>query len=288
MNPFIKDHARPLVGSAGLHLLALGAAIFAAWWTVAPKFTQPVAIEAYIATRPSPKPAAAPPTPAPPTAEPAPEPAPEPARAPVAEPPPPAPVPDTRAQERAAATVRERHEEAVRAADGKRQADALAAREHAEAEEAKRDAKRRAETAETQRKADEAKRRAAAAADAQRRADAAQLAVRESDLARQLAQEEHREGAARSGLLEQYITEIQARIERAWNRPPSAKAGLTCTVFVSQVPGGTVTNVRLGDCNGDAAVQQSIILAVHRASPLPMPADPSLFERNLRLVFAPQ
>ena len=284
MNPFIKDHARPLVGSAGLHLLALGAAIFAAWWTVAPKFTQPVAIEAYIATRPSPKPAAAPPTPAPPTAEPAPEPA----RAPVAEPPPPAPVPDTRAQERAAATVRERHEEAVRAADGKRQADALAAREHAEAEEAKRDAKRRAETAETQRKADEAKRRAAAAADAQRRADAAQLAVRESDLARQLAQEEHREGAARSGLLEQYITEIQARIERAWNRPPSAKAGLTCTVFVSQVPGGTVTNVRLGDCNGDAAVQQSIILAVHRASPLPMPADPSLFERNLRLVFAPQ
>jgi colicin import membrane protein len=58
-------------------------------------------------------------------------------------------------------------------------------------------------------------------------------------------------------------------------------------VYVTQVPGGTVTNVKIGACNGDAAVQQSITLAVYRASPLPAPPDPSLFERNLQLEFAP-
>jgi len=34
-------------------------------------------------------------------------------------------------------------------------------------------------------------------------------------------------------------------------------------------------------------VQQSIQRAVNNASPLPPPPDPSLFERNLRLVFEP-
>ena len=96
-----------------------------------------------------------------------------------------------------------------------------------------------------------------------------------------------RAGAVNAGLLARYIADLQARIERAWNRPPTARPGLSCTVLVSQVPGGTVTNVRIDKCNGDAAVQQSITNAVYRASPLPAPPDPSLFERNLTLVFAP-
>ena len=282
MNPFIKDHAGPLIGSATLHLIIAAAAIVATLWSVAPHLTPPAAIEAYIAARPAPRPAAPPPAPAAPAAEPAPAPVVEPA---------PGPVPDPRIAERAAAAVRAEHEAEVRLADAKREAVIAAQHRAAEADEAKREAqretKRRAAAAETQRRTEEAKRKADAAAEAQRRAEAAERTARESDLAKQLAQEEHRDGAARSGLLDRYITEIQARIERAWNRPPTARPGLSCTVFVSQVPGGTVTNVRLGDCNGDAAVQQSITLAVYRASPLPMPSDPSLFERNLRLIFEP-
>ena len=278
MNPFLKDHAGPLVGSATLHLIIGAAAIAATLWTVAPHLTPPAAIEAYIAARPAPRPAAPPPAPPAPAAEPTP--------APVVEPTP-APVPDPTIAESAAAEVRAAHEAQVRLADAKREAVIAAQHRDQEAEEAKREAKRRAAAAETQRKAEEAKRKSDAAAEAQRRAEAAERAVRVSDLDRALAQEEHREGAARSGLLDKYITEIQARIERAWNRPPTARPGLSCTVFVSQVPGGTVTSVRLGDCNGDAAVQQSITLAVYRASPLPMPPDPALFERNLRLIFEP-
>jgi len=78
-----------------------------------------------------------------------------------------------------------------------------------------------------------------------------------------------------------------AAIERNWNRPPSARAGLECTLHVSQAPGGTVIDVRVGDCNGDQAVRESITNAVFRASPLPPPPDARAFERRLEIVFKP-
>ena len=58
-------------------------------------------------------------------------------------------------------------------------------------------------------------------------------------------------------------------------------------VYVTQVPGGVVANVRVGSCNGDQAVRESIESAVYRASPLPPPPDPALFERNLEIRFKP-
>ena len=112
-------------------------------------------------------------------------------------------------------------------------------------------------------------------------------AAREKELSRQLAAEDHRQSAETAGLLGRYVGELQARVERAWIRPPTAVHGLHCVVRVSQVPGGVVTNVKIADCNADSAVQQSITLAVYRASPLPAPPDASLFERNLTLIFAP-
>jgi colicin import membrane protein len=60
-------------------------------------------------------------------------------------------------------------------------------------------------------------------------------------------------------------------------------------VLVSQVPGGEVTSVRVDSCSiNDAALRQSVEDAVYRASPLPEPPDPAIFQRNLRLEFAPQ
>jgi hypothetical protein len=48
-----------------------------------------------------------------------------------------------------------------------------------------------------------------------------------------------------------------------------------------------VTNVTIGDCNGDEAVRQSVINAVYRSSPLPPPRDARAFERRLVIVFKP-
>jgi outer membrane biosynthesis protein TonB len=251
VNPFLRAHALPLVSSTLLHALALALVVSTAWLTVTPKITPPAAIDAYIA-----HPAARPPPPEPLAARPDPVELPAPQLPePVA--PPPLVDPKEVARTQAAELMRVQREA--------KQQQQLAAK----------------------RAAANAQKREAAAADKARKADASQRAARESDLKSQLDAEEHRLGAENAGLLGRYISELQARIERAWNRPPSAHTGLSCIVNVTQVPGGTVTDVKLGGCNGDSAVQQSIVLAVYRASPLPAPPDPSLFDRHLRLEFVP-
>lgn len=117
--------------------------------------------------------------------------------------------------------------------------------------------------------------------------DARDKAARETELKNQMAEEEGRQRAENAGLLSQYAALIQQHIVRNWNRPPSARPGLECEVKVAQTPTGTVLSAQVTRCNGDTAVQASIEAAVLRASPLPPPPDPSLFERNLTLIFRP-
>ena len=113
-------------------------------------------------------------------------------------------------------------------------------------------------------------------------------AANEAELRARMAAEERQLAAQNSGLLAQYQAQIRSRIERAWIRPPNARTGLNCEVRITQVPGGEVVGVRVGNCNGDESVRQSIEAAAYRASPLPLPADPNLFDRNLLVTFKPQ
>jgi colicin import membrane protein len=107
-------------------------------------------------------------------------------------------------------------------------------------------------------------------------------------LRRQLADEEHVSAVEASPARAQYIARLASRIQNAWIKPPSARAGLDCIVNITQIPGGEVTSAHVSQCNGDAAARQSIENAVYRASPLPAPPDPALFERNLVIHFHPE
>jgi colicin import membrane protein len=122
---------------------------------------------------------------------------------------------------------------------------------------------------------------------AQREADEKSKAEREAELKSSLAAEEHSMAVRQSGALASWQAQITARIQHAWLRPPSARPGITCVMTVTQVPGGAVVNVRIESCNGDQAVRESIEAAAYRASPLPPPPDPSLFERVLEITFRP-
>jgi colicin import membrane protein len=186
-------------------------------------------------------------------------------------------------RDRAEQARREREEEQQRLEDLKQQ------RESEEKLAQEREQQRQQEEQEAKRKADEVKRQqqAKAAADKKRKELEAQRKASEAELKQRLAEEERRSAAEDSGQLAQYVAQIQARIQRAWIRPPSAREGLRCIVNVTQVPGGEVVGVKIGECNGDEAVRQSIEAAVYRASPLPEPSDPALFERNLKLEFKP-
>ena len=126
-----------------------------------------------------------------------------------------------------------------------------------------------------------------AAAQREAQAQTADESAAVADLRRGLAAEEHADSVRSSGALASWQAAIAAKITRAWLRPPTARAGIDCMLNVTQVPGGEVTEVSIGECNGDQAVRESIEAAVYRASPLPAPPDPSLFDRNLKIRFTP-
>ncbi len=284
------DRVLPVLLAILIHAAIVGALVWGWWQYRAPTpAPQTLAIEATVVHEAQPS-APAPPAPPAPT------------------PPPPDPQAEQRAAEQKAEEQRQQAEkeaaakaEAEAQAEAQAQADAKAtaaakvkeadAKAKAEAEEAAAAAKAKAD-AEAKAKAQAA---AAAKADADRKAQ--QLAQqqkteqereqREADLRAQLKAEEHLDQARSNGALAQYQAMIAARIERAWIRPPSAHAGINCQVRITQVPGGAVTAVQVGSCNGDDAVRQSISDAAYRASPLPAPPDPALFDRDVVVTFAP-
>jgi len=178
------------------------------------------------------------------------------------------------------------------------QAETAAALEREAAEQAQREL-RAEQQAGREREQREEHERAAAAAKQQAEEAAARKAKlaarvtaqdksrREAELRAQLAAEERVNAARGSAAEAAWLALIRDHVTRAWIRPPSARAGVNCEVHVTQVPGGVVTGVQIGSCNGDAAVRESIEAAVYRASPLPTPSDPDLFDRNLKFSFHP-
>ena len=289
MPGFVRQHLRPLAGAAGLRLLLFALIVATAWRWSSTRPPVPVAIEGVaIDERSLPKDLAGPrPAPAAPVT---PAPKPEPVE-PV--PTTPAAPPDDTAERQRAAEAqaeRERTAEAAReqAALEARQAEEAASERARQQKLAAEEAARKAAEADAQRRKTAEAERRKAEEDATRRKEAAEQQARETELQRRLAAEEEAAAAvAASGVVDQYRAELEQAIERSWIRPPSAQPGLVCTLHVTQAPGGTVLDVRLGSCNGDAAVRESITNAVFRASPLPAPADPRAFARSLEIVFQP-
>jgi colicin import membrane protein len=235
------------------------------------------------------KPLREPPPPAPepavqPSVQPAPEPEPEPE---------PAPKPDTSAAQAAEAEAKAEAAAAREAAlERERAAEAQARERDAQAAQRKADEQRKAEE---RRKAEELKREQDAAAAREKKAreeqatrDAKLKAAREAELRRALESEEEGEAIAQSGVVDEYRALLIQTIERNWRKPDSARPGLECTLYVTQAPGGVVLDVKIGECNGDAAVKDSVANAVLKSSPLPPPRDPRAFERRLVIVFKPK
>ena len=236
------------------------------------------------------------------TPSPKPKPAPEAQPAPPVEGPPP-PTPDELAMREQAAKQEAEHEaeaqkELLARQQEKQAREEAAQKAQAEAEQAQQ--AKEAEAAQAKKLA-EAKKKAAAKLAAQKklaqerklaeekkRAEeqaAAERAARVSDLQQSLREDE--QASAASGAIASWTSEIQSRIQNAWIRPPTAQPGIKCVLEVGLVPGGSVTSVSIGECNGDDAVRQSIQTAVYNAAPLPPPPNGIPFPRQLIITFQP-
>lgn len=111
--------------------------------------------------------------------------------------------------------------------------------------------------------------------------------LRREEIAREAEiEQEARAASERDAKLAQWKTTLENHVSKYWNRPGSGD--FECDVKVQQLPDGTVVSAQVVRSCGNSALDQSVQDAVFRASPLPKPADPSIFDRNLIITFVPR
>jgi len=139
----------------------------------------------------------------------------------------------------------------------------------------------------------EAKRKAEEAVDRKKREAKAAEIRRQQELAelKRQMEEEEREQAKLNTRLQtlraQYVKLIEQKVERNWTPPANMTKGWSCVVNVLQNALGDVTDVRMVNCSGSAAFKDTVERAVKKASPLPAPPDPKVFEKKIKITFRP-
>jgi colicin import membrane protein len=188
-------------------------------------------------------------------------------------------------KKRLAALEQKRKQEAERQKRAEEERKRAEQEQQRKAEEAKQKAEEERRKAEELRKAEEEKqKRLAAEAEKRRVAEEAELKLRMEEEERRVAAHNDKLKSLRT----QYVKLIEQKVERNWLRPPSIQAGQSCEVFVRQTALGDVISVNVQACSSDVAFRNSIERAVWKASPLPPPPNPEVFDNEIRFTFRPQ
>ncbi|MGH8489806.1 MAG: TonB family protein [Gammaproteobacteria bacterium] len=103
------------------------------------------------------------------------------------------------------------------------------------------------------------------------------------DVARSAAEQRERD----QNELNKYIKLIRTQIGNTFNYP---ERGLSCELLIKMVPGGDVVDAKVIRSSGNAVFDRQAKIAVRKASPLPVPDDPRLFQqlREIQFVFEPE
>ena len=116
-------------------------------------------------------------------------------------------------------------------------------------------------------------------------AEAKRLAREQEDAQRRIAEQQ---ASAQARLRNEYIERIRSRIKGFILLPPNLQGNPEVEIDVIQIPGGEVLSVKLRRSSGVSAYDTAVERAILKASPLPSPPKPELFERELNLRFRPQ
>jgi colicin import membrane protein len=104
------------------------------------------------------------------------------------------------------------------------------------------------------------------------------LAAQQADAARKAA-------AARASALGEYIARIQAKVRGNWILPQDLQGNPEAIFLVIQLPTGEILNTKLLKSSGNPAYDTAVERAILKSSPLPLPSERSLFDRELKLTF---
>lgn len=236
-----------------------------------------------------------------PTPEPTPEPpAPEPAKPDKPEPPKPDPAEAERKQqkEREQKEAAKKQEE-QKAAEQKAAQDALLKKQVDELAEKKKlaeDVKKKKEAEDRQRQEDLARsaieeEEKRLAADKKKKAeqakrDAEAKRALEAELAAAMGAEVAERTAQEVSI---WGTQLVAAIQRVWTRPPgTADQNLSCVINIQLSATGEVQSATIRKPSGNSLFDDSVIRAVYKASPMPLPRDPRAFQPGINITFKPR
>ena len=107
------------------------------------------------------------------------------------------------------------------------------------------------------------------------------LAAQKADAARKAT-------AARASALGEYIGRIQAKVRGNWILPQELQGNPEAIFLVTQLPTGDVLLIKLLKSSGNPAYDTAVERAILKSSPLPLPSDKALFDRELKLTFRPR
>lgn len=112
---------------------------------------------------------------------------------------------------------------------------------------------------------------------------AQQRKLAEELMDKQLAQEaadlQRADNQRQLTLIERYKNKITHAIGQHWLVPETAQRERSCKLHIQVGAEGAVLSVKLLTSSGDAALDRSAVAAVYKASPLPVPTEPGLFEQ---------
>lgn len=92
-------------------------------------------------------------------------------------------------------------------------------------------------------------------------------------------QKDAKPSAAMMGELNKYKRLILEAIAQQWRIPEDTDPSLFCELLIKVAPNGEVLNVSLLKSSGSGLLDRSALLAVRKASPLPVPKEPEVFNR---------
>lgn len=113
-------------------------------------------------------------------------------------------------------------------------------------------------------------------------------------LQQQLAKEQEELTASRQKFVDSIIAKYTALIKNAiaqkWIIPPGVDKSLSCVLLIHLLADGSVVTVEVNKSSGDTALDNSAVLAVKKASPLPMPDNADVLNqfKTLYLTVKPE
>ena len=119
--------------------------------------------------------------------------------------------------------------------------------------------------------------------------EAEQVALNKQREAAEAARQQAAAQAASQRLMSDAISRISSHVRRFVIMPPDVVGNPQAEFDVFLIPTGEVLNVKLSRSSGNPAYDNAVERAIRKASPLPLPTDPSLVGRfrELKLKFRP-